>query len=206
MSLLSEGDAARVRNAVAAVESATSGELVVVLAPQSDNYALPRAVVALALTVSAGFGVYQAWPHHPAGWVFAGQAALWGLIWWAVGWAPVLRTLVPKAQQSAAVESRAKQLFLDCGVTETRDRSGVLIFLSEAEHRVQIIADRGLSEQVNSDAWQKYVAAIVTAIQSGRAADGLCAAIDDIGQMLAEAFPPRADDVNELPDELVRVP
>jgi putative membrane protein len=105
--------------------------------------------------------------------------------------------------QRRAVSDRVKQLFLELGIIETRDRSGVLVYLSELERRVEILADRGIHEHVGNQAWQAMVDELVGAIKGGRAAEGLATIIGRIGQELAAKFPPRPDDTNELPDEVV---
>jgi putative membrane protein len=115
----------------------------------------------------------------------------------------LLRWITPRAVQRRAVSDRVKQLFLELGVIETRDRSGVLVFLSELERRVEILGDRGIHEHVGNEAWQAMVDELVGAIRGGRAADGLATIIGRIGRELAAKFPPRADDTNELPDQVV---
>jgi putative membrane protein len=130
--------------------------------------------------------------------VFVGLYWLSGLAWFT-------RTLVPEELCRQKVSARAKQLFLEHGVTETRDRSGVLVYLSEAEHRIEILADRGVHERVGKDGWQRTVDGVVQAIRAGQAGQGVLAAIETIGAALAEHFPPRPDDVNELSDAVVRL-
>jgi uncharacterized membrane protein len=46
---------------------------------------------------------------------------------------------------------------------------------------------------------------VSSAIQGGHAAEGVCAAVDAIGQALAQHFPAEPDDRNELPDAPARV-
>jgi putative membrane protein len=104
------------------------------------------------------------------------------------------------------VRNRAKQAFLDHGVTETRDRSGVLIFLSELEHQVQILADRGIHERLGVETWQRHVRTITRAIREDRAGIGIVEVVQEIGEELAAAFPARDDDENELPDGVQYTP
>jgi putative membrane protein len=125
--------------------------------------------------------------------------------WWLSGVAAVTRRLVSSQAQRAAVLARAEQSFLEQGVTETRDRSGVLLFLSEAERRVELLADRGIHERVGTEDWQMLVNDVVKAIREGRPGAGIAGAVDAIGARLAQHFPPRSDDVNELADEPRRV-
>jgi putative membrane protein len=103
------------------------------------------------------------------------------------------------------VKARAEQLFIEEGVTETRERSGVLLYLSEAEHRVELLADRGIHERVGAETWQRLVDEVVIGIRAGHAMDGIVKAVDAIGASLAQHFPPSSDDVNELSNAPRRV-
>jgi putative membrane protein len=204
MSLLSEDDSKALSRAIEVVEHTTAGEIVVAVVPRSDDYAYPRALLAMVGAVGTGWVLYSAFPTVPSAFVFAGQVVLWVIFWWLSTWAWLVRKMVPRAQLVAAVDAKAKQTFLEQGLMETVDRSGVLIFVSELEHRVQILADRGIHERVDSQMWQQHVRGVIDAIRAGRAADGLQKAIADIGVSLAALFPPRADNTNELPNEVVR--
>lgn len=202
MSLVTSEQAEQISRAVAEVEENTAGELVVVVIKRSDDYAYPRALFALVGAIACAWLMYLAFPTLQSGIVFGAQTVFWAGFWWLSGLAPVLRTLVPQEQQLSAVDAKAKEMFIEHGLTETRDRSGVLILLSETEHRVQILADRGIHERVGSEGWQEHVKSMVEAIRAGQAASGLTDAIARIGQVLAEAFPPRHDDTNELSNEV----
>jgi putative membrane protein len=149
--------------------------------------------------------VYTFVPIIPELWVLCGEAPIMLLFWWLSGIPGLTRMLVPARAQHAAVRARAEQSFIGQGVTETRDRSGVLLFLSETERRVELLADRGIHERVGADAWQALVNDVVAAIRTGRAASGISSAVDAIGVRLAQHFPPAPDDTNELPDEPRRV-
>lgn len=204
MSLLSEAESQALSQAIELVERSTAGELVVAVVAQSDEYAYPRALLAVACAVGAAWVLYWFLPTVPSAFVFAGQIVLWIAFWWLSASAWLVRKLVPHDQLVSAVEAKAKQVFFDHGLTETVERSGVLIFVSELEHRVQILADRGIHERVGNEVWQKHVQAVIDAIRAGRAADGLQTAIQEIGLILAAAFPPRTENTNELSNEVVR--
>ena len=85
----------------------------------------------------------------------------------------------------------------------TTGRTGVLIFVSIAEKRVEIIADSGIDAQVEKGIWQKIVDDFTADIGAGRAVEGFERAIGRIGELLAQHFPPRDIDPNELPDHLI---
>lgn len=203
--LLSETEAARVAEHVTRAERGTAGEIVVVLAERSAGYERQRAAVSFSLTLLLAVAVYELVPALPALWVLCGQAPVVVLAWWLAGLGPVLRAIVSKEAQASAVKARAEQLFIEEGVTETRERSGVLLYLSEAEHRVELLADRGIHERVGAETWQRLVATVVSEIRVGHAAGGIVSAVDAIGASLAQHFPPSPDDVNELGDALRRV-
>lgn len=200
-----EAEAERVAQRVAEAERATAGEIVVAVTRRSSDYGTERALLTLIWTLSGALSGYFFLPQLPELWLLYAELPLALLGWWLSGVPAVLRRCVPRAAQRAAVHARAQQLFLEQGVTETRQRSGVLLFFSEAEHRMELIADRGIHERVGGELWQSLVTSVSTAIHDGHAADGVCAAVDSIGQALAQHFPPEADDRNELPDAPTRV-
>lgn len=200
--ILSEEERSRLASLIAEVERSTAGEIVLVLARRSAAYGSFRLAWAALLALGASAVVHVCFPEMPGSFLLAMQGPLGLLFWWGLGWPGLLRRITPRREQQLAVSDRVKQLFLERGVTETRDRSGVLIFLSELEHRVEILGDRGIHEHLGAEAWQKMVGDLVGAIGGGNAAQGLSAIIERIGRELAAKFPPRPDDTNELPDEV----
>jgi len=203
--LLSEDDERQIAERVAVAERNTAGEIVVTLAERSSTYARERMSVSFVMTLLIALLSYELVPALHVLWILCGQAPLMAFGWWLTGRASIVRVLVPEAGRREAVNARAKQLFVEQGVTETRQRSGVLLYLSEAEHRVELLADRGIHERVGAAAWQRTVDAVVSAIRTGQPREGLLHAVDAIGAALAEHFPPAADDINELPDAPRRV-
>jgi putative membrane protein len=78
-----------------------------------------------------------------------------------------------------------------------------LILVSLLEHRVEILADRGINQKVSAGTWDEIAHIITTGIKSGNACDAFCQAIERCGNILAEHFPRAADDRDELPNRLV---
>ncbi|HKU40233.1 MAG TPA: hypothetical protein VJR89_18865, partial [Polyangiales bacterium] len=134
------------------------------------------------------------------GWLFWLEVAGGTLLWLALNAPPLLRPLLPATRAELRVAQRARLEFLDNRVYDTRDRTGVLIFLSELEHQVVILGDAGIYERLKAEGFAAYVERVIAAIRAGRAADGVCEVIADLGKQLAQQFPPRADDQNELPN------
>lgn len=208
--LFSESDMARVTAAVRQAESGTSGEIVPYAIAASDFYSetVWRAVaIAMGVVLVALGGISllaDTWMKIGIAWT--GIIALGaGII---VG---VLFALLPPLRRAAAsdhmitrrVTQRAAQAFLAEEIFRTRDRVGVLIFLSILERRVIVLGDSGINAHVGQAEWDGIVATIVAAIRARKPADGLVAAIAACGTLLRDhGFVTAPDDVNELPDEL----
>jgi putative membrane protein len=88
---------------------------------------------------------------------------------------------------------------------KTRGRTGVLIYLSMAEHRAEIVADQAIAEQVPADVWAEALAALIAEVKAGRTGAGLTKAVEMVGEVLAPILPPIPRDENELPDRLVEL-
>ncbi|MBK6846134.1 MAG: hypothetical protein IPG96_00830 [Proteobacteria bacterium] len=201
MGLLAVEEARRVEEAVAAAEARTAGEIVVVVRPRSEGYEGARALLAglWTLMAAAAAAAYLPWHVDPV-WLVLAQLPALALAWSLAGWAPLLRTALPPGRAARAVHARALAAFAEHGVHRTRDRCGLLIFVSELERRVEILADEAIHQRVGASGWAQQVEQLVAAVRAGRPGDGLVAVIEQIGTILAEHFPRRADDTNELPD------
>ena len=101
-----------------------------------------------------------------------------------------------------SARQRAITLFGKLRVWDTEHNNGVLIYLLLAEHRIEVVADRGLSRHLDAAAWQRIVDGMGAAFRAGRFEEGLIAAIDAVDARLRERFPlaPGQPNPNELPD------
>jgi len=222
--LLSEADHARVTAAVSAAEARTAGEIVAVVTGRSDGYtdvalAWAAAAAMTALTVLSIFpdfylGYYDRllgdWGAEwtPRGILaFAASAAILKFIGMVLLqlWQPLRFWLIPPHIKLQRVRSRAVTLFKVGAERRTQGRTGVLIYLSMHEHRAEIVADEAIAAQVSDEVWGAAMAAMLAAIREGRVADGMIAAVAQVGEILSEHFPRAENDVNELPDRLIEV-
>ncbi|MDL2352629.1 MAG: hypothetical protein QFC78_07270 [Pseudomonadota bacterium] len=221
---LTEADREAVSAAVSAAEGHSAGEIVTIMAERSDNYH----DVALVWSAAAAFialGVLSLAPQFYLGLVdrimgnwqsdwrasqilsvglFAASAKFLGM-WLVQLWQPLRLALVPKPLKHARVRNRAVTSFKIGAERRTHGRTGVLIYLSLAERRAEIVADDAIAEKVSPEVWGAAMATLVGEIRSGRAAAGLVGAVTQVGAVLAEHFPRAEDDVNELPDRLIEV-
>jgi putative membrane protein len=202
-SIVSEQDRQRLSQRIAEVEKHTAGELVTAVYSRSSSYAAHRLVWATALCWLLTAGLDLVCFSVPTFALLGSQLLLVVGLYFLFGWSPLLRAITPEAVRAKAVSDRVRLLFLHQGITETRDRSGVLIYLSELERRVEILADRGIFEHVGKAAWESLVREITASIRDQKAAEGLLVAIDRIGGELAKRFPRRDDDTNELDNVVV---
>lgn len=202
MSLFNEADKQKLKAAVRAAEENTAGELVVVLARRSDDYAAIRGTWALILAAALTPELHLLVPWLETHWLFWLLVLCVFPLYFLLGMGPLLRLVVPLHVREARAMERALRAFAEEGVTETRDRSGVLIFLSDLEHRVVILADKGIHERVDAGEWDRDVATLVSGLKSGQAVQSLLDVIERVGGLLSEKFPARAQNENELPDGL----
>ncbi|NJK90116.1 MAG: hypothetical protein HC923_12505 [Myxococcales bacterium] len=127
-----------------------------------------------------------------------------GLVFWMVfAWSALLRRIVPREAMATAVHRRAMVSFVENGLHDTEQSSGVLILVSRLEHRVEILADSGIHARIGVEGWSSHVQTIISAIKDGHPAEGLQSAIHRIGEELARHFPPRPDDTNELENHVI---
>ena len=221
---ISDADQTRVTAAVAAAETHTAGEIVTVVADRSDGYsdvalAWSAIVAFTALVVLALFPdfylalvdrVLDHWQHEWAPrevFVLAIIVAIAKFIgmWLIQLWQPLKFWLVLPPIKSARTLARAVSLFKVGAERRTHGRTGILIYLSMREHRAQIIADEAIASKVSPETWGDAMAAMLAHIKDGRCADGMVAAIEKVGAVLAEHFPRAGDDVNELPDRVIEL-
>ncbi len=224
MAWISEPDHQRVSDAVAAAENRTAGEIVTVVADRSDGYsdiafAWAALIAFTALTLFALFpqpvlGSIEAlaggWVHDWTDRELLGIAsalaiATFLLVWLAQLWTPLKFFLVPPPIKTARALARAIDLFKVGAERRTHGRTGVLIYLSMREHRAEIVADEAIASKVAPEVWGEAMAAMLVHIKAGRCADGMIAAVENVGAVLAEHFPRAGDDTNELPDRLIEL-
>jgi putative membrane protein len=198
---ISDEDRHRIAKAIRAAEARTSGEIVCVLAQtSSDAIALPiliAAVAALALpwllVAFTAMTVYR---------ILSLQAIVFLVLMVLLCLPRVRVALMPRRARRAVAHRVAREQFISRGIARTKDRSGILIFVSLAERYARIIADEGISARVRQSEWQAAVDALIAHMRDGRIADGFIVAIDLCGAELAKHFPRTEADREELPDRI----
>ncbi|MFM5906135.1 MAG: TPM domain-containing protein [Novosphingobium sp.] len=221
---LTPEDRARVAEAVRAAEAGSAGEIVTIITDQSDSYQ-DVALVWCAAAAMLAIGFLAAFPAFYLG-LWDRLLGRWGTEWpprqifelallvaalkfagsWLILlWQPLRLWLTPRGLRNARVRARAVTCFKVGAERRTHGRTGILIYLSMAEHRAEIVADEAIAAKVSPEVWGHAMASMIAQIRKGRMADGMIAAVTEVGHVLAEHFPRDANDVNELPDRLIEV-
>ena len=220
---LTEADHQRVSQAIAEAEANTAGEIIAATTEQSDAYhdvGLHYAVGVLFLVlafVAAWPGLLHFWWDVLTGWSAPPtQRELLTLLLgvclakflaalFLMKWMPLRLALTPGATKTRRVRRRAIILFKAAAERRTVGRTGILIYLSMGEHRAEIVGDEAIMNVTTPETWGEAMAALLVEVKAGRPADGIVAAIHEVGKVLAEHFPRAAADTNEIPDKLIEL-
>jgi len=207
----------KIKQAVAEAESKTSGEIVVAISRESDDYAAHELMFAV-LCGFVYFTVMMFFAHSiestvkEMSWVYSVDYLLifYGFstflvifLFYLLANLPFIdRLIVPASVRRQRVRARALCHFLESGIQNTADRTGVLIFVSFQERRVELLADSGISALIPQEKWDRLVSHIVTGLKQGKFSDHMVEAIRECGDLLAGHFPKKTGDVNELKDDV----
>jgi uncharacterized membrane protein len=100
------------------------------------------------------------------------------------------------------VLDHAAFVFDDLGMKKTKDRNGVLLYVSVPSRKVAVIGDAGIHAKSGQHYWDSVLELVLSHFREGRYSDGLCAGVQRIGEQLREHFPYERDDMNELDDDV----
>ena len=202
MALLTQEQKRQVEEAVTRAEQRTDAEIVTVLAPRADDYSyipllwaslIALVVPALVHFIDSDMTIYTLLMLQWATFVFL------SLIFRI----PVLTTfMIPARVRHWRASNLARRQFLEQKLHHTQDRTGVLIFVSEAERYVEIIVDEGISQRLDNSDWGSIVSDFVRRVTLGHTAEGFIACIDASAELL-EKHVPKTAARNQLPNRLV---
>jgi putative membrane protein len=226
MLLLTREEHAEISQAIRTAEQSTSGEIYCVVAEESSDYGeTPLAIGALAaLVLPAILLLAGVSPAALAGWrashlaaaeadlvsyaalLVAAQALIFTLAALTASIPAVRRALTPAPLKRDRVRRRALEQFLAKNMHRTAGRTGVLIFVSFGEHMAELIADEGVAKHVDAGTWEAPMKALVEAMRKRAPKQGLIAAVEQCGAILAKHVPAGAENRNELPDAVAELP
>ncbi|QUD86624.1 TPM domain-containing protein [Phenylobacterium montanum] len=223
--MLSKSDHQRIADAIATAETATRGEIFCVVAHESGAYretafawAAGLALAGPPVVLLAGFRPWEriatgdwstgamAHPHPMT--ILMGYATVQALLFAAslllISLPAARRVLTPPRVKRARVHARALEQFAH-RLHATEAETGVLIYASLAERRVEVIADELIHAKVGDAAWDQAVAAALARIRQGDIAGGLVAAIESCGAVLARHCPVEGDRASPPGGEAIEI-
>lgn len=194
----------RIRQAAAAAEAGTSGEIATMVVAESDSYREAQLLGVMFLSGLLAL-VVSIIIHHVTIWSYIPLVFLLGLpsLFLFIRFSRLKLAFVGRRRLNEAVRNRAVKAFFEKGLYRTRDETGVLIFISLLERKVWILGDRGINARIRPESWGSLAADLAAGIRGGRACSALCAVIASCGEELGRHFPKKPDIGNELPDEVI---
>jgi putative membrane protein len=216
-------DHAKVAAAIRAAEAKTDGEISAIVSAASDTYQdvvlhYALLVALLPLAISAAWPGLLDWGAKliTGGWeepslhvmltlLLIKTAFVFLIARLILGLRPVRMAITPGRTKTRRVHARALMLFRAGTEQRTLTKTGVLLYLSLTEHRAEIVADAAIHSKAPQEAWGEAMAVLIAALKDDRPGDGIAAAIERIGAVLAEHFPHTGTDPNELPDRLIQL-
>jgi len=200
--LVGDESRAALKAAVESIEAGSSAEVVVAIRPCSGSYRgadltfgffLAELALGLILFLPQEFWL-ETIPIDLALFFVLGAVVAAHSPW-------LRRGLTRERTRRARVLAAARATFVERGVLRTRGRTGILVYVSLLERRVELVADAGVPEEAMGEPWRRAVAGLEAALDAP-AATAFAAALRELGPPLARALPRADDDENELPDEV----
>jgi putative membrane protein len=195
----------KVADAVKEVELQTAAEIVVAVHARSGSYRHTDHVVGALLA----FATLLVLLFHPLEFAVEWMPAnvllafvVGELI--SVGIPGLRRALTSQKVMNDNVRLFARSAFIEMGISQTRGRTGVLVYVSFFERRVDVIADSGVhvAEMIKAGSgWGKALTALDDSLSGTPDLEAFLAGVRLLAAPLAEALPVQPDDINELPDE-----
>jgi putative membrane protein len=193
---------ADVAAAIREVESVTSAEIVVAVRPRSGHYRHTDYLVGFGLAFVALLVFLFDSHEFSIDWMPVDT-----LVAFAIGTIlcanvpPLRRFLTSKKVMLANVRTGARAAFVSLGISRTSGRSGILVYASMFEKRVEVVPDIGIDAAVLGPSFAAAVSSLDTAVRRGPSFPEFLGALRSLGPILAKALPRLEGDVNELPDE-----
>jgi putative membrane protein len=199
-----EAEKQRIEETTRAVECCTIGEVAVMIVDSSDEYR--EAIVLGSVLLSSGISllVSEAFLNASLNYFVLLSFLLFPLMWLLFRALPVMKTsFVGRHRLEEAVRERAVRAFYEKGLYKTKANTGVLFFISVLEHKVWVLADKGVYEKIDQQTLNTSALTVSRGIKEGCACVALCQAINEAGKILAQHFPLTPGDTNELSNQVL---
>ncbi|MGH1418969.1 MAG: TPM domain-containing protein [Hyphomicrobiaceae bacterium] len=200
--MFKQSEEKRIAAAINEAENKTSGEVVAVVAAQSDSY------LYIPIMWASIVALFVPWPlifftglSLPA--IYITQLIVFLVLLVSLFPKSIRIWLVPPALKRLRAHRHSVEQFLVQDLHTTKSRTGVLIFVSMAERFAAILPDTAIAKKVDKSVWQDAVDVLVKNLGENKPADGFVDAINRVGDELAKHYPPGSEDPNDLPNHLI---
>ena len=201
--ILSKTDIQDIKDTVKAVESATSGEVVVVLSKRSSRYTTTELIYSIIFGYIFAF-VYHLIFKDTGIFGFIGSSFLGMLFCFAfLSFGKIKRLFLSANTMLSKVHQAAFKSFYKHGVYRTKHKTGILIYISLMERMVVVVGDEGINSKLVANSWDDVVAKIIIGIKEHDLKKGIVEGLKASTALLRTHFPISSDDVNELNDSVI---
>jgi putative membrane protein len=194
----------QIKEVTIAAEAGTIGEIAVIVVDESSEYheaeilggTILGSLVALIVTILLF--------HESIWWYVPLSFILFFPAWFLFKEFRILKIYcIGNKRKEKAVRERALKAFYEKGLYKTKQNTGVLFFVSLLEHKVWVLADKGIHEKIKQGTLNKFARHVAEGIRESHACDNLIKAIREAGELLTQHYPIQPGDINELSDEII---
>lgn len=100
------------------------------------------------------------------------------------------------------IRQLAEEEFHRLGITKTKGGTGILLFILPSEREFYILADKGINVKVKQETWDSIKEEMIKFFSTGNFCGGILFAVDEVGKILAEHFPPEKENPNEISNQV----
>ena len=173
------------------------------IASRAGAYRATGLALASLGALATGILLWAIGPWMTAGETLAAELGAFAFVFGLLELTPLGDRITPSGLKTLAAQRLARAAFLDEGLASTPERNAILLFVSLAEHHVEILADSGIHGRVADGEWKRIVDTFTGDVRAGDVESGFVNAVKELGSLLAQHYP--RDDVhpNTLPNRLI---
>lgn len=193
----------RLSSAIEEIEAVSQVEIVSVIHPKSGSYMeIPLLFGSVAML--AVFTFLMFFPVVFGDYLFYTVTTTTFLAGVIVGiYFPALQLLtIKKTRLMKNTEIMARAVFQKAGIYNTKNRVGILVFISFFEKQAAVIMDKGVEEKLPGDIIDKMRIDFTRSIKSKQANNEIIRTFETYKSVFEEYIPQTENDVNELPESI----
>lgn len=208
----------KIQEAVAKAEKNTDGEIALAVTPSCNSYGFWELLFAVVMGLitsaclipfSSNIKSFLDWiywdtnDYHFSFWLlFTVFVSI--LFFYFIANIPFIdRFIIPKRVRNRAVYNKAIKTFVHSGVYKTKSNTGILLFFSIFERKIQIITDVGIANKIPNETWKTLALSLAEGFKSKNPTEVIIKSVEECAELLTKEFPCQKENPNELPDGLV---